>query len=522
MGTVDKIMQGIRFFVHGKGKKLSQYALFFIILNTIAIDGVAQSFTFPITVSDGSHQTKLTIGMVKGATDGYDPGLDTLAPPPPPGGAFDARLTENGQDYFVDYRDTTLQTKTYVIEYAAATGEGPITLKWDPNQLKTGWAFTITDDFDGKSYQLDMQSTDSLNVSTSAYLKDGLRIVVSPVVSQSKIMLSLPITVGDGSHQQVLTLGMAVGATDDFDPGLDTLAPPPPPSGAFDARLSKNGQDYFVDYRDTTHQTKTYVMKYDAATTDGPITLKWDGSKLQVGWSFGITDNIDGTNYHLDMRNTDSLNISSSNYLKDGLRINVGPSLILSEDNLNFGQIEVGKFLQKKLTIENKSKSVISIDKITNNYPVFEDSLSSDTLKPNSKINIIITFKPIRNINYSDTLTVRTNLGYSVEATLSGQGLPTPLEKPMNGSPSKFTLEQNYPNPFNPTTIIHYGFPSAQHVTVQVYNTLGQLITTLVDKMQSAGSYSVSFDAHNLPSGMYIYRLKAGNYIQTKKMMLIK
>lgn len=88
--------------------------------------------------------------------------------------------------------------------------------------------------------------------------------------------------------------------------------------------------------------------------------------------------------------------------------------------------------------------------------------------------------------------------------------------------PDNYKLYDNYPNPFNPTTIIKYNLPSAKHVTLQVYNILGQLISTLVDKTQAAGSYSVSFNALNLNSGMYIYRLKAGNYIKTKKMILIK
>ena len=98
----------------------------------------------------------------------------------------------------------------------------------------------------------------------------------------------------------------------------------------------------------------------------------------------------------------------------------------------------------------------------------------------------------------------------------------TAIDDMYSSIPDKMMLSQNYPNPFNPTTNIRYTLPANNHVTLKVYDTLGQLVSTLVDKNQVAGSYALNFKADNLPSGMYLYRLKAGNYIETKKMMLIK
>jgi hypothetical protein len=90
------------------------------------------------------------------------------------------------------------------------------------------------------------------------------------------------------------------------------------------------------------------------------------------------------------------------------------------------------------------------------------------------------------------------------------------------GIPKKFELMQNYPNPFNPTTIIKYALPKEAHVTIKVYNALGQEVATLINQNVDAGYHEINFNASNLASGMYIYRIQAGNYVAVKKMMLLK
>lgn len=88
--------------------------------------------------------------------------------------------------------------------------------------------------------------------------------------------------------------------------------------------------------------------------------------------------------------------------------------------------------------------------------------------------------------------------------------------------PSSFTLEQNYPNPFNPETTIRYSIPKSGNVSLKVYNTLGQLVSTLVDGYQQQGSYKVKFNAVNLASGVYLYKLTTGNFSVSKKLLLMK
>jgi len=88
--------------------------------------------------------------------------------------------------------------------------------------------------------------------------------------------------------------------------------------------------------------------------------------------------------------------------------------------------------------------------------------------------------------------------------------------------PNTFSLSQNYPNPFNPTTTITYSLPAQSHVNVVIYDILGRQVETLIDTKQQAGNHQAVWNANSKPSGMYFYKIKAGDFIETKKMLLLK
>ena len=94
---------------------------------------------------------------------------------------------------------------------------------------------------------------------------------------------------------------------------------------------------------------------------------------------------------------------------------------------------------------------------------------------------------------------------------------------PINSEvPSSYALGQNYPNPFNPTTNVKYSVPTASNVMLKVYNSMGQEVLTVVNEHHTAGHYEASVDLSSLSSGIYFYTILAGDFKETKKMMLVK
>ena len=172
--------------------------------------------------------------------------------------------------------------------------------------------------------------------------------------------------------------------------------------------------------------------------------------------------------------------------------------------------------------------------------------INTDTLP--KQYDVLIEDASLPGIIGETALAIYEILGDSLHIAINGPGnstRPTSFE-PGNGPriymlglqpasvvelspniPDKFTLYQNYPNPFNPNTIIQYTVSSRQIVTLKVYDVLGNIVVTLVNEEKLKGFYEVEFsaiygEAYTLPSGIYLYQLKAGNFTETKKMILMK
>ncbi len=111
---------------------------------------------------------------------------------------------------------------------------------------------------------------------------------------------------------------------------------------------------------------------------------------------------------------------------------------------------------------------------------------------------------------------------YLIKTDSLGNQVTVDVEELNSESPSEFSLIQNYPNPFNPSTTITYSIPEESMVTLKVYNTISEEVITLVNEFKQVGNYEASFNASSLPSGVYLYRIQAGGFVQTRKMTLLK
>jgi hypothetical protein len=128
-----------------------------------------------------------------------------------------------------------------------------------------------------------------------------------------------------------------------------------------------------------------------------------------------------------------------------------------------------------------------------------------------------------KNYSYSDNNLVTGNYSYRLkQVDFNGAYDYSKVVEVEIVTLNNFELSQNYPNPFNPTTSIRFNIPEAGNVKLAVYNLLGQEVKTLVNGFRTAGSYTVNFDASNLSSGIYLYKIEMNNFTQTRKMTLLK
>jgi chitinase len=123
---------------------------------------------------------------------------------------------------------------------------------------------------------------------------------------------------------------------------------------------------------------------------------------------------------------------------------------------------------------------------------------------------------------WSEVWAFRTARSLSQETETAGQSSLNSVQEAGEGVPSQYALEQNYPNPFNPTTSIAFSIPEDAHVTLKVYNALGEEVATVVSEELPAGHYQTRWTAEGLATGFYVYRLTAGEFVQARKLILAK
>jgi len=226
-------------------------------------------------------------------------------------------------------------------------------------------------------------------------------------------------------------------------------------------------------------------------TANGSQTMKWKEADSVIVDSSGIISNIN----FVVTDEPDSGAATVAGHVQDNMGNAVAGALVFAADanqqTFSFG-----------VTDMNGNYTIAGL--VPGSYSINSDSYGYTSVQ-------------------SSTVSVDYNTTYSTSAsfTLTPESI-TAVNDPQPNIISGFKLSQNYPNPFNPTTIISYQIPSESKVVLKVYNILGGEVATLVNENKAAGSYSVQFNGSSLASGVYFYQIKAGNFVDTKKLVLLK
>lgn len=202
-------------------------------------------------------------------------------------------------------------------------------------------------------------------------------------------------------------------------------------------------------------------------------------------------------------------------------------SIAVAPQTIGFGDVGVGMVVKDTMVITNDGTGMLVISSVSTSSQVFAPGRTSFTIAPQSSDTLSVSFTPSAVQSYQDTLRIFSNATSTpVSIIVTGSGIPV-LSAGDEGSPSVYALEQNYPNPFNPSTSISYSLAARSHVVLKVFNLLGQEVAELVNGLQGPGRYAVQFpreefDGVRLPSGMYVYRIQAGEFVGLRKMVLLK
>lgn len=199
--------------------------------------------------------------------------------------------------------------------------------------------------------------------------------------------------------------------------------------------------------------------------------------------------------------------------------VGIESAIVVEETDLNFGVTNTGSSVSRTFTIENQASAEDPLSgriMIDNDNYLIPTSHESFTIEPGRSINVTIRYNP-QNVNIHDTELVIFH---------NSANQPNPLRIQLTGEALEenriFVLDQNFPNPFSYSTQIEYALTGTSDVRMDVYNSSGQHISTLVNEEQAEGRYNYELDAGNLASGMYLYRIVVDGRTDTRKLLLVK
>lgn len=499
-----------------------------------------------ITANDAVDRSidEITFGQSIMASDGIDEALgeEVLSSAEP--GALDLRfsLPDNITESKKDFRSAEHRVATWKFSLQPGENGYPVILTWDPSTLPLG-RFTLSDEAAREIYLVDMKDSSSLVITDDAVttfkIEYKFEICEQITMLDNWNLTSIPV-IADDMTPQMLFPDLA-GEVYEFDSGYKNVELMTPGKGYW----VKYGSDEVINVcgniiGDTVNLNSGWnlVGVYETDIVLNEVTFEPAGIVNSKIYGF------DSTYY-----STNLLKTGEGYWLKTS---DAGKMLLNMNRDYKKGINELNKIEQidedwNSITV-NDSKN-----KVRNLYLGKVGKLGSYELPPLPPAGVF-------DVRYSDNKYVRelndgTNYllisGANYPVTITVHGADVRVKDIVDGSiinqlirdgeqlvisdkninklqieavelPVEFTLYQNYPNPFNPSTIIKYGIPEDAKVKIDIFNALGQRVRTLIDTQMEAGYHEMKLNANELASGVYFYRIQAGSFIDTKKMLLIK
>ncbi|MCE1187757.1 MAG: T9SS type A sorting domain-containing protein, partial [Ignavibacteria bacterium] len=515
---------------------------------TISPAGPTITWACPIIVKDAAspaQQATVTFGFSPDATNGMDAALGELPLPPlPPTGVFDTRfeLPITPADYSLkDYRPDSCKSAVWTLKFQASAD--PVSLNWNSALLPAG-SFILRDAVSGgQIVNIDMKSQSAcvmpnpaVTVLTITY---SLQTNATIILNSGWNLVSVPIAANSMSASSVFSVGNApvYGYNNNY----------------FRASSLENGKGYFVR---TTQVNNVQVSGQAIPLRKIPVSAGWNmigtydyaintatlgstPSNIIASVFFGydggfqqVTSLQGGKGYWVKTSMAGTLDIPS------GLEKNIGSTPIAQIDK-GWGKIIITDAQNHSTTLYVSTASLKN-PALYELPPVppagifdarFGDGSFASTI--NSSVDLCLNSAAYPVVIRSEGIALQvidkaTN-GTAVRAMVASGKSITITDQNIsvlsisNGVEVRmFELQQNYPNPFNPSTTIRYSIPEKATVQLVVYNQLGQKVANLVNEEKAAGQYEATWNASNMPSGVYFYELQAGQFKATKKLILMK
>ncbi len=281
---------------------------------------------------------------------------------------------------------------------------------------------------------------------------------------------------------------------------------------------------------DTSHISLTPLLKWDSFEVNCKYNLQLDTSEnfttplIDTSGIDTIQYQIRGsllksrTNYYWRVAAVDSNSVSAwSNVYK--FTTGLFPVLITPAENATINTDTETTFIWKDMNFASGFRIQISLDSLFSITFIDRDNITATQMQfpiNTFKTDSTYYWRVLAHLGSNDSSDWSTPWKFKDTTIISG------IEQDKNITLTKFGICQNYPNPFNPSTNIKFDIPKELNVKITVYNILGKEVAIILNKELRTGSYEVNFDANNLASGIYFYRIQAGDFISVKKMILIK